>query len=67
VESTCIRARGLVGTQDWDLMPIIVTGDFTFVTLNAGYFRGKGEDEPGGLFGLRRFTLAWSACSQGFP
>lgn len=30
---------GLGGTTDWDLMPRIVAGDFTFVTNNARDFR----------------------------
>ena len=30
---------GLSGEADWDLMPRIVEGDFTFVTNNAGDFR----------------------------
>jgi len=30
---------GLSGTTDWDLMPRIVAGDYTFVTNNAADFR----------------------------
>ncbi|TCU06976.1 hypothetical protein EV132_1305 [Rhizobium sullae] len=30
---------GLSGEGDWDLMPRIVAGDFTFVTNNARDFR----------------------------
>lgn len=37
---------GLSGTADWDLMPIIVDGDFTFVTNNAQDFRRLYRDQP---------------------
>ena len=30
---------GLDGTADWDLMPRIIEGDYTFVTNNAADFR----------------------------
>ncbi|BEV11945.1 DUF5615 family PIN-like protein [Asticcacaulis sp. DW145] len=30
---------GLSGTTDWDLMPRIIEGDYTFVTNNAADFR----------------------------
>lgn len=30
---------GLSGTTDWDLMPRIIDGDYTFVTNNAADFR----------------------------
>jgi hypothetical protein len=49
-DSTCLRDRGLLGTRDEHLMPRIIEGDFTFVTLNARDFRGAGADDPGGLY-----------------
>jgi predicted nuclease of predicted toxin-antitoxin system len=37
---------GLGGKSDWDLMPRIVAGDFTFVTNNARDFRKLYSKEP---------------------
>lgn len=37
---------GLSGTADWDLMPRIIEGDFTFVTNNAQDFRRLYRDQP---------------------
>ena len=31
VESTCLRDRGLLGTQDWTLMKHVLAEDFTLV------------------------------------
>ncbi len=50
VESTCLRDRGLLGTQDWTLMKHALAEDFTLVTVNAQDFRGSGQDAPGGLY-----------------
>jgi hypothetical protein len=50
VESTCLRDRGLLGTQDWALMKYVLAEDFTPVTVNAQDFRGSGQDAPGGLY-----------------
>jgi hypothetical protein len=50
VESTCLRDRGLLGTQDWTLMKHVLAEDFTLVTVNAQDFRGSGQDAPGGLY-----------------
>lgn len=36
---------GLSGTADWDLMPHIIDGDFTFVTNNAQDFRRLYRDQ----------------------
>lgn len=36
---------GLSGTTDWDLMPRIIDGDFTFVTNNAQDFRRLYRDQ----------------------
>lgn len=45
-ESTSVVYRGLAGTQDWHLVPIVVAGDYTLVTKNSIDFRGK-ADAPG--------------------
>jgi hypothetical protein len=50
VESTCLRDRGLLGTQDWTLMKHVLEEDFTLVTINAEDFRGGGQDAPGGFY-----------------
>ena len=50
VESTCLRDRGLLGTQDWTLMRHVLAEDFTLVTVNAQDFRGSGQDAPGGFY-----------------
>jgi hypothetical protein len=50
VESTCLRDRGLLGTQDWTLIKHVIDADFTLVTVNAQDFRGRGQDTPGGLY-----------------
>lgn len=45
-ETTSVIYRGLAGTQDWNLVPIVVAGDYTLVTKNSVDFRGA-ADEPG--------------------
>lgn len=50
VESTCLRDRGLLGTQDWTLMKHVLAEDFTLVTVNAQDFRGSGQEAPGGFY-----------------
>jgi Domain of unknown function (DUF5615) len=50
IESTCLRDRGLLGTQDWTLIKHVLDADFTLVTVNAQDFRGRGQDAPGGLY-----------------
>ncbi len=45
-ETTSVVYRGLQGTQDWNLVPIVVAGDYTLVTKNSVDFRGA-ADEPG--------------------
>lgn len=37
---------GRSGTTDWDLMPRVIDGDFTFVTNNAQDFRRLYRDQP---------------------
>ena len=43
VSSTHVRWIGKAGVKDWNLMPIILDGDWTFVTRNAYDFRGALE------------------------
>ena len=50
VQSTCLRDRGLLGTQDWTLIKHVLADDFTLVTVNAQDFRGHGQHAPGGLY-----------------
>lgn len=45
-ETTSVAYRGLAGTQDWNLVPIVVAGDYTLVTRNSIDFRGA-ADRPG--------------------
>lgn len=44
--SSHVRWIGKAGVKDWNLMPTILNGDWTFVTRNAYDFRG-GADAPG--------------------
>jgi hypothetical protein len=50
VNSTCVRDRGLRAVKDWELMAVIIPGDYTLVTLNSIDFRGRGAASPGGLY-----------------
>lgn len=45
-ESSHVVWLGLAGRKDWELKPIILAGDWTFVTKNAVDFRGP-ADRPG--------------------
>ncbi len=45
-EASHVRWIGKGGAKDWDLMPVILEGDWTFVTRNAVDFRGL-ADAPG--------------------
>lgn len=49
VQSTCVRDRGRLGIQDWELVSYALESDFVLVTRNAEDFRGAGPDDPGGL------------------
>lgn len=44
--STHVRWIGKAGFKDWNLMQVILDGDWTFVTRNAYDFRGA-PDAPG--------------------
>ena len=45
-ESSHIVWLGRAGARDWDLIPLIVDGDWTFVTRNSVDFRGAAS-HPG--------------------
>lgn len=45
-ESSHVRWLGKGGLKDWQLLPLILAGDWTFVTRNAIDFRGPAA-EPG--------------------
>lgn len=45
-ESSHVRWLGKKGLQDWNLLPVIIAGDWTFVTKNSYDFRGP-VDAPG--------------------
>lgn len=42
--STSVKRRGLQGTPDWKLLPIVLAEDLTLVTKNAIDFRGPADD-----------------------
>lgn len=54
VESTCVRNRGWAGRKDWELMTVVVAGDFTLVTNNSEDFRGGGQGDLGGLHAIQQ-------------
>lgn len=45
-EASHVVWLGLSGLKDWELKPIILNGDWTFVTKNSVDFRGP-KDRPG--------------------
>ncbi|WP_096701065.1 DUF5615 family PIN-like protein [Magnetospirillum sp. 15-1] len=45
-DASHIRWIGKGGAKDWELMPVIIAGDWTFVTKNSIDFRGS-ADAPG--------------------
>jgi hypothetical protein len=50
-EASHVRWIGKGGAKDWDLMPVILDGDWTFVTRNAVDFRGPaGAPGQGGEY-----------------
>lgn len=64
-ESTHVRWIGKGGAKDWELLPIILEGDWTFVTKNSVDFRGP-ADEPGSKGEYRKATLhAGLICLNG--
>lgn len=40
-ETSHVVWLGLAGLKDWELKPIILEGDWTFVTTNSVDFRGQ--------------------------
>jgi len=40
LESSHVRWIGKSGAKDWELLPVILAGDWTFVTRNSVDFRG---------------------------
>ena len=46
VESSHVRWIGKGGAKDWELLPVILDGDWTFVTCNSVDFRGP-ANTPG--------------------
>lgn len=44
--ATSVKRRGLQGTPDWKLLPLLVARDLTLVTKNSVDFRGP-ADAPG--------------------
>nr|WP_256441887.1 DUF5615 family PIN-like protein [Cupriavidus sp. AcVe19-6a] len=48
-DATCLRDRGLLGTQDPQVMEYAIAQDYVLVTHNAVDFRGR--DGQGGLYG----------------
>ncbi|SEH41934.1 DUF5615 family PIN-like protein [Magnetospirillum fulvum] len=47
LEASHVRWIGKGGAKDWELMPVILEGDWTFVTKNSIDFRGP-ANAPGG-------------------
>jgi hypothetical protein len=64
-ESAHVRWIGKGGAKDWELLPVIVDGDWTFVTKNAVDFRGP-ADSPGTGGEYRKISLhAGLVCLNG--
>ncbi len=64
-ESSHVRWIGKAGAKDWELLPVILDGDWTFVTRNAIDFRGP-ADAPGAKGEYRKVTLhAGLICLNG--
>jgi len=64
-ESSHVRWIGNTGAKDWELLPIILDGDWTFVTKNSVDFRGP-ADAPGATGEYRKTTMhAGLICLNG--
>jgi hypothetical protein len=64
-ESSHVRWIGKGGATDWELLSVILAGDWTFVTRNAVDFRGP-ADLPGAKGEYRKTTLhAGLICLNG--
>jgi Domain of unknown function (DUF5615) len=66
-ESSHVVWIGKAGLKDWSLLPVILDGDWTFVTRNAYDFRGPPE-APGSKGQYAKTTLhAGLVCLNGPP
>ena len=64
-ESSQVRWIGKAGAKDWELLPVILDGDWTFVTKNSVDFRGP-SDAPGSKGEYRKAPLhAGLICLNG--
>jgi hypothetical protein len=64
-ESSHVRWIGKAGAKDWELLPVILDGDWTFVTNNSVDFRGP-ADTPGSKGEYRKTSLhAGLVCLNG--
>jgi hypothetical protein len=67
IESSCIRDRGWLQKKDWDLMRLVVAGDWTLVTHNARDFRGHGSESPGGHHARQDIHAGLICLNSAFP
>ncbi len=64
-ESSHVRWIGKAGAKDWELLPVILDGNWTFVTRNSVDFRGP-SDAPGSKGEYRKAPLhAGLVCLNG--
>jgi hypothetical protein len=64
-ESSHVRWLGKSGAKDWSLLPLILAGDWTFVTKNSVDFRGPAT-APGSKGEYRKATIhAGLICLNG--
>jgi predicted nuclease of predicted toxin-antitoxin system len=64
-ESSHVTWIGKSGIKDWDLMAVVVDGDWTLVTKNAYDFRGS-ADAPGSKGEFKKLDLhAGLVCLNG--
>ncbi len=56
VEGSHVRWIGKAGAKDWQLMTVILVGDWTFVTKNSVDFRGP-ADAPGSTGQYRKASV----------
>jgi hypothetical protein len=65
LESAHVRWIGKTGAKDWELLPVILAGDWTFVTKNSVDFRGP-ADAPGSKGQYRKAPIhAGLICLNG--
>lgn len=66
-EASHVRWIGKGGAKDWELLPVILDGDWVFVTKNACDFRGP-SDAPGAKGEYAKAELhAGLVCLNGPP